>query len=73
MGFCYISFLLFAAHAAGAHPFSAAGERMQRERKGENHVPPFETPYKVAAAGLLKQPGKEYRPSNRSPSDRKER
>ena len=32
---------------------------MQRERKrGESCFPPFEPPYKAAAAGLLRQPGK---------------
>ena len=52
-------FLFSSAHAAGAHPFSAVRERMQRERKrGESCFPPFEPPYKAAAAGLLRQPGK---------------
>ena len=50
-------FTFQSAHAARAHPFSAARERMQRERKGGNRVFPLWTPYKAAAAGLLRKPG----------------
>ena len=39
-----VKFSLFPAQAAGARPFSAARERMQRERKGGNHVSPLLKP-----------------------------
>ena len=43
----------------GARPFSGVRERTQRERKrGKSCFPPFEIPYKAAAAGLLRKPGK---------------
>ncbi len=43
------------AHAAGAHPFSHARERMQRVRQRGGSAFPLGTPSKVAAAGLLSE------------------
>ena len=66
--FIPFTFLFPSAHAAGAPPFSAVRERRQRERKGGNHVSPLWTPYKAAAAGLLRKP--ESMPANWAASAR---
>ena len=42
------------AQAARAHPFSAARERVERDRKGGNHVSPLWTPYKGRGGGSSK-------------------